>query len=122
MTCKVYSDRAWYNVFNWHLFDASDTSISVCSSSCAKRREINEAEASLTAPIVKESVLSQASVGNKKDQTTVGVYESGTPELMELEEVPTGADVATAKDSTVPVAGATETAVPPDILKTMVDM
>ena len=58
------------------------------------------------------SVLSQASVGDKTDQTTVGVSE-----LNEHEEVPTGAKEATVKDSTETVTGFSATAVTPNILK-----
>ena len=58
----------------------------LCSSSCAKSRKTDETKASLTAPIVEVLVLSQASVGDKTDQNTLGVSE-----LNEHEEVSTGA-------------------------------
>ena len=70
--------------------NALDTALFVCSSSCAKSKETDEAEASPTAPMDR-LVLNQASVGDKTDQSTVKVVASGTPEKMEHEVVPTGA-------------------------------
>ena len=81
---------------------------------------MDEAKSSQTAPIAKVSVLSQAEVGDKTDQTTVKVSESNAPELIEKKEVPTGAKVKTVKDSTEPVTGVTVTVVTPDFIKVMV--
>ena len=62
------------------------------------------------------SVLVQATVRDKTDQTTVRASESSTPELVEHEEVPTEANAATVEDSFEPATEATATAVTPDIL------
>ena len=62
------------------------------------------------------SVLVQATVRDKTDQTTVSSIESSMPILGENEEVPTGAKVETVKDSTEPVTGARVTAVTSDFL------
>ena len=63
------------------------------------------------------SVLVQATVRDKTDQTTVRASESDMPNLGEHEEVPTKANTATVEDFFESATDATATAVTPDILK-----
>ena len=61
------------------------------------------------------SVLVQATVRDKTDQTTVSAIESSMPILGENEEVPTDANATTVEDSLELATEATATAVTPDI-------